>query len=168
VLPAKKLSGCLREPAGVLSEFLSTAFGMPIYAGVAMSVRTVFLARLFGLYCVIIAAAMLPQPEAFVTIVHTFVADAPLVLIAGVFTLFGGLAIVLLHNYWSGGALPVIITLLGWLTLIKAVVLLVLPSTRLVALYGGVSPTHILISGSLTLLLGIYLTVTGFRSSLDR
>ena len=133
-----------------------------------MSVRTVFLARLFGLYCIIMAAAMLPQPEAFVTIVQAFVADAPLVLIAGVFTLFGGLAIVLLHNYWSaGGALPVIITLLGWLTLIKAVVLLVLPSTKLVALYGGVSLTPILISGSLTLLLGIYLTIAGFRSSLD-
>ena len=85
-----------------------------------------------------------------------------------VFTLFGGLAIVLLHNYWSGGALTVIITLLGWLTLIKAVLLLVLPSTRLVALYGGVSPTYILLSGSLTLLLGIYLTVAGFRSPLDK
>ena len=133
-----------------------------------MSVRTVFLARLFGLYCIIMAAAMLLQPEAFVTTVNAFVADAPSVLIAGVFTMFGGLAVVLVHNYWSGGGLPVIITLLGWLTLIKAVVLLVLPSTRLVALYGGVSPTHILISGVLTLLFGIYLTVAGFRSSLDR
>ena len=133
-----------------------------------MSVRTVFLARLFGLYCIIMAAAMLSRPEEFVTTVNALVADVPLVLIAGVFTLFGGLAIVLLHNNWSGGALPIIITLLGWLTLIKAAVLLVLPSTRLVALYGGVSPTHILISGSLTLLLGTYLTVTGFRSSLDR
>ena len=133
-----------------------------------MSMRTVFLARLFGLYCLIVAAAMLPQPEAFVSLVHAFVADAPLVLIAGVFTLFGGLALVLLHNYWSGGALPVIITLIGWLTLIKAVVLVVLPSNKLIALYGGVSSTHILISGSLTLLLGIYLTVSGFRSSLDK
>ena len=133
-----------------------------------MSVRTVFLAQLFGLYCIIIAAAMLPQPEAFVTIVHAFVADAPLVLISGVFTLFGGLALVLLHNYWSGSALTVIVTLLGWLTLIKAVVLLALPSTKLAALYGGVSPPLILISGSLTLLLGIYLTVAGFRSPLDK
>ena len=115
-----------------------------------MSARTVFLARLFGLYCIIIAAAMLPQPEAFVTIVHAFVAVAPLVLVAGVFALLAGLAIVLIHNYWSGGALPVIVT------------------TRPAALYSGVSPTHILISGSLNLLLGIYLTVAGFRSSLDR
>jgi|SRR5271166_964522 len=133
-----------------------------------MSVRTVFLARLVGLYCIIMAAAMLLQPEAFVTIVHAFVSDAPLVLIAGVFTLFGGLAMVLLHNYWSGGALPAIVTLLGWLTLIKAVLLVVLPSTKLAALYGGVSPPHILISGSLTLLLGIYLTIAGFRSPLNR
>ncbi len=133
-----------------------------------MSVRTVFLARLFGLYCLIMAAAMLSQPEAFVTIVHALMADASLVLIAGVFTLFGGLAIVLLHNYWSGGALTIIITLLGWLTLIKAVVLVALPSTKLVAMYGGVTSTHLLISGSLALLLGIYLTVAGFRSPLKR
>jgi hypothetical protein len=133
-----------------------------------MSTRTLFLARLFGLYCLVIAAAMLAQPEAFVTIVHAFVADAPLVLITGVFTLFGGLALVLLHNYWSGGVLTVIITLIGWLTLVKAVVLVVLPSNKLVALYGGVSPTHILISGSVTLLLGLYLTVAGFRTPLDK
>ena len=98
----------------------------------------------------------------------SFLADAPLVLISGVFTLFGGLAIVLLHNYWSGGALSIVVTLVGWLTLIKAIVLLVLPPAKLVALYGEVSPAHILISGSLTLLLGVYLTIAGFRSSLDR
>jgi hypothetical protein len=133
-----------------------------------MSVRTVFLARLIGLYCLIMATAMLSQRDAFVSVVHAFAADAPLVLIAGVFTLFGGLALVLLHNYWSGGALPVIVTLMGWLTLVKAVLLLVLPSNKLAALYDGVSSTHILTSGSLTLLLGIYLTVSGFRSSLDK
>jgi len=53
-----------------------------------MSVRTVFLARLFGLYCLIIAAAMLPQPEAFVvTTVKAFVADAPLVLLVFMYSL---------------------------------------------------------------------------------
>ena len=125
--------------------------------------RTVFLARLFGLYCISIAAAMLTRNEAFVSIVHAFVADAPLVLISGIFALFGGLALVLLHNYWSGGVLTVIVTLIGWLTLIKAVVLLVLPPTALAALYGRVSSTEILISASLTLLVGIYLTISGFR-----
>jgi hypothetical protein len=28
--------------------------------------------------------------------------------------LLGGLAMVLAHNVWSGGPLPVIVTLIGW------------------------------------------------------
>jgi hypothetical protein len=35
-----------------------------------------------------------------------------------------GLAIVIGHNVWSGGALPVIVTLFGWIILIRGVVLL--------------------------------------------
>ena len=92
-----------------------------------MSARTVFLARLFGLYCLVMGAAMLLQRDAFPAMVSAITANAPLVLTMAVFTLFGGLAMVLLHNIWSGGALPIIITLLGWLTLIKSVMLLFLP-----------------------------------------
>jgi hypothetical protein len=60
------------------------------------------------------------------------------------------------------------LTLVGWLTLIKAAMFVVLPSAKLVALYSGVSAAHILISGSLTLLLGLYLTVSGFRAPLEK
>lgn len=132
-----------------------------------MSVRTVFLARLFGLYCLVMAAAMLLRRDALPATVTTMMADAPLVLTLGVFTLFAGLAMVLLHNIWSGGAVPVVITLTGWLTLIKGALLLVLPPAKLAALYGAVSPTYILISGGLTLLLGAYLTAAGFRAKFD-
>jgi hypothetical protein len=38
-----------------------------------------------------------------------------LMLIAGSFNLAAGLAIVLGHNVWSGGALTVVVTLIGWL-----------------------------------------------------
>jgi len=132
-----------------------------------MSVRTVFLARLFGLYGLVMGAAMLVQRDTFPATVNALTSNAPLVLTLGVFTLFAGLAMVLLHNIWSGGALPIIITLLGWLTLIKSVVLLVLPPARLSALYAAVSPNALLISGILTFLLGVYLTAAGFRAKLD-
>ncbi len=132
-----------------------------------MSARTVFLARLFGLYCLVMAAAMLMQRDAYPATVIAMMADAPLVLTLGVFTLFAGLALVLLHNIWTGGALPIIITLLGWLTLIKGATLLLLPAARLSALYAAVSPNAILISGVLTLLLGVYLTAAGFKAKLD-
>ncbi len=132
-----------------------------------MSVRTVFLARLFGLYCLVMGAALLMQRDAYPATVTAMMADAPLVLTLGVFALFAGLALVLLHNIWSGGALPIIITLLGWLTLIKGAMLLLLPPARLSALYAAVSADAFLISGVLTFLLGVYLTAAGFRTKLD-
>jgi hypothetical protein len=48
--------------------------------------------------------------------------------------LLGGLAMVLAHNVWSGGPLPVIVTLIGWWLLIGNVLLLLLPAQAIVAL----------------------------------
>src|SRR5690348_14216277 len=38
-----------------------------------------------------------------------------------------GTALVIGHNVWSGGVLPVVVTLLGWLTLIKGIALMAMP-----------------------------------------
>lgn len=131
-----------------------------------MSVRTIFLARALGLYCVIIAAAIFLRRDTFAATANALIADAPLVLVVGVFTVFIGVAMVLLHNLWSGGVLPVIITLVGWATLMKGVVLLVLPPASLGTLY-SVPSHYVLIICTLSLALGVYLTVEGFRASLD-
>jgi hypothetical protein len=53
-------------------------------------------------------------------------ADPPLLFLAGVIGIAVGLAIVIGHNVWSGGPLPVTITLVGWLALIKGSLLLFL------------------------------------------
>jgi len=45
-----------------------------------------------------------------------------LMLIGGSFNLAAGLAIVLGHNVWSGGALTVVVTLIGWLAALRGVV----------------------------------------------
>jgi hypothetical protein len=45
-----------------------------------------------------------------------------------------GMAIVLAHQMWSGGPLPVVVTLLGWVILIRGVVLLLLPPPATVRL----------------------------------
>jgi hypothetical protein len=39
------------------------------------------------------------------------------------------------HNVWSGGALAVAVTLLGWLTLIKGFAILAVPPQALAASY---------------------------------
>ena len=42
-----------------------------------------------------------------------------------------GLAMVLTHNVWSGGALAIVVTLIGWLLLIRSAVSMFLP-TRMI------------------------------------
>lgn len=49
--------------------------------------------------------------------------------------LAAGLAMVLAHNIWSGGALVVVVTLVGWMTLIKSLGFLFLPPEMEVRLF---------------------------------
>jgi hypothetical protein len=46
--------------------------------------------------------------------------------VAGVIAVAAGLALILGHNVWSGGALPVIVTLVGWVALTKGLLILFL------------------------------------------
>ena len=47
-------------------------------------------------------------------------------------------AVVLGHQVWSGGALPVVVTLVGWAALLKGVTLLLVPAERIAAAYKAV------------------------------
>ena len=73
-----------------------------------MSTLTIYLARLIGLSAVLLAAALLVRGNA---LIMATVADGPVMLVYASFSLAAGLAIILGHNVWSGGTLPVIVTL---------------------------------------------------------
>jgi hypothetical protein len=102
-----------------------------------MSPRTTFLGRLIGLYCILVALAMLTHKQAVVELVTTLLHNAQLLFSIGVLTVIPGLAMVLGHNVWSGGAMPVIVTLVGWITLIKAALLLFLSQEAESSLFLG-------------------------------
>ena len=87
---------------------------------------TIFLAKLIGLYCVLFGLVMVAQKEAMLDIVAALMRNGPVLLIVEVIAVTAGLAIVIGHNVWSGGALPVLVTLPGWIMLIRGVVLLFL------------------------------------------
>jgi hypothetical protein len=76
-----------------------------------------------------------------------------------------GLAIVLTHNIWSGGVLTVIVTIIGWLTLIKGLVFLFMPPATAVGIviWGSAYDQYFYLDMALALLLGIYLTYESFR-----
>jgi vacuolar-type H+-ATPase subunit I/STV1 len=131
-----------------------------------MSPRTLFLSRLVGLYCILVALSMITHRQATVETATALLQSPSMMLVVGMITLAAGLAMVLAHNIWSGGALVVIVTLVGWLTVVKSLLFLFLPPEvragfflrqlhyqQLFYLYTVVS-----------LVLGIYLTYGGFTS----
>jgi hypothetical protein len=132
-----------------------------------MSPRTIFLSKLLGLYCIILAPAMLVNGTVIMQDVTELAHNAPIMFIVGVFTLFAGLAMVLVHNYWRGRALTIVVTLIGWLTLLKAVLILFIPLyvETLLPLALLQSNHFFYVRFVVTLLLGVYLSYSGFATS---
>ncbi len=132
-----------------------------------MSSRTIFLGRLIGLYCILVALAMLIHKQATVDVVTAMLHNAQLLLSLGAITVIAGLAMVLRHNVWTGGAVPVLVTLVGWILLIKGSLLLFLSPEQESSLF--LDTLHLeqgfyfYLGG--TLLLGIYLTYAASRPS---
>jgi hypothetical protein len=126
---------------------------------------TLFLAKLIGLYCVLFGSAMFTQKQAMLGIVAALMRDGPVLLIIEAIAVTAGLAIVIGHNVWSGGALPVIVTLLGWIMLIRGVVLLSLSPAAKIRFFEmfRVADLFYLYTG-ITLVFGLYLTIAGFTS----
>jgi hypothetical protein len=127
---------------------------------------TIFLSRLIGLFAMLFALSLLTHKEATVETLTALVRNPPLLLIFGMVWLAAGLAIVLGHNIWSGGALPVVVTLVGWLILIRGVLLLFLSPAAAVGLFAGLHFEDLFyLYVTISLLFGIGLTYGGFRST---
>ena len=96
--------------------------------------------------------------------------NAAPVWVLSVITMTIGLAMVLAHNFWSGGALAIVVTLCGWAALIKGLLFLFLPT--------GVESEYILsmlrnpllfyVCMTPSLLIGICLTYGGSTSRTAR
>ena len=65
--------------------------------------------------------------------------SGPWMLFSGMVATGVGLAIVLGHQVWSGGALPFVVTLVGWAALLKGIVLLLVPAECVADAYKGIS-----------------------------
>jgi hypothetical protein len=77
---------------------------------------------------------------------------------------------VLAHNIWSGSALAVVVTLVGWMALIKSLFFLFLPPEMETGLF--LQQLHyqqfFYLYSAISLVLGVYLTYGGFKSRSGR
>ncbi len=135
-----------------------------------MPSRTIFLARLIGLNCILVILSMVLHRQATVDWMTALLNNAALMWVLSVITLTIGLAMVLAHNVWSGGALPVVVTLVGWAALIKGLLFLFMPSgvESEFILSALRNPLLFYVWMTPALVIGIYLTYGGFASKATR
>jgi hypothetical protein len=130
-----------------------------------MSALTIFLAKLLGLYCVIFALVMMARGPSAVAVVKALVANPPLLLFVELIGLAGGLAMVIAHNNWTGGVLTVVVTLIGWLIVIRSVILLAMqPEAAAKVIEALQYEKHFYLYMGATLILGLYLAYAGFNA----
>jgi hypothetical protein len=131
-----------------------------------VSPRSTFLGRLIGLYLILISLAMATHKQTTVESISALIHNPPVMFVTGVIAVVVGLAMVLSHNLWSGGVLPVLVTITGWLILAKGVLLLFLSPE---AVYGLLAGSHFeqlfYLYSAIIFLFGICLTYAGFRST---
>lgn len=122
------------------------------------------LARLIGPCVILLAVAVLSNRKAVARIPQELQQSAALTGVTGLVTFAAGLAIVLVHNVWAADW-RAIITVFGWVMLIKGASLLILP--HIVLRTGNVfikNPGVVTAPWTIMLAIGAFLTFKGFWS----
>jgi hypothetical protein len=125
-----------------------------------------FLSRLMGLYFLICGLSMIVHKQVFTDALATVPGNPLAMWLISMVISLAGLAMVLAHNLWSKCPVVVIVTLLGWLTLIKGILYLLLPSKWLEGFFQSVLNCGACLYSvtAFLLVLGAYLTYEGFKS----
>jgi hypothetical protein len=126
---------------------------------------TLYLARLYGVGLLLMCGIFVARPDVALAAIQSIAASPGLLLMAGLFALFSGVAMVVGHNRWSGGAVTIVITVLGWMSLLKGVAVLAAPPGVLQGFYStmgypGSFPVVMAVAG----LFSLWLIWAGFRA----
>ncbi len=124
---------------------------------------SLFLAKLIGPIFLIVGIGLLLNGDRYRAVVDEVMSSHTLLYIFGAIALTGGLAIVLTHNIWVWDW-PVIITIVGWLMIVRGTLRIIIPqqiedlARKMVARWSNI----LLISGLLVIMLGAFLCWKGF------
>ena len=82
---------------------------------------TYFLAQLIGLLQIFVGASILFQKRVFMQVLNDLAENRTALFMVGVALLLSGLSVVLTHNVWNAGFLPLVITLFGWILILRGI-----------------------------------------------
>jgi hypothetical protein len=130
-----------------------------------MKPLTIFLGRLLGLFTLITSFWLLVERQNTVSTIPALLGDRPAMVIFAIIALAGGLAIVLAHNIWSGGILPILVTLIGWVMVVRGVLFLFLPPEATLGILAAMQFGRLFyVYLAIPFVLGVYLTYLAFTA----
>ncbi len=117
------------------------------------------IAALLGPTLIATAVSLLANLDISQTLIEGLSQSPALIMIAGYAAFVPGLAIVYFHNRWTNGW-PVLVTVMGWLSLIVGLLRMVLP-TQLAAMATKIAPAA---AGVFPVFAVVFLLIGGFLS----
>lgn len=100
-----------------------------------MSPLTLYLGKLIGIGLLLMCLSLAARPRSSLTTISSMMNEPGLLLVTGIVTMTAGLALVLGHNLWSGPPLTLAVTIVSWITLLKGLAIVAVPSGQLAAVY---------------------------------
>jgi len=130
--------------------------------------RTRMFSRVIGPFLVIICVTAVARSSDIRALFSQFEANSLWVWVIGASALALGLTIVTVHHYWRGAA-AVIVSLLGWLVVLRGVLLLAFPSTFISMANNMIGAPGLWVSLAIVFaLVGLYLTYAGWLQASPR
>ena len=123
---------------------------------------SIFIAKIMGPYFLLIGLSIMMNRVFFQDLMQDFSKNHILILFSGMLAFVFGLVVVQLHNVWVAGW-PVLITIIGWSSIIKGAWLILFPNSlnSLMQLY--IRKRHLLIvNAALAFTLGAILSICGY------
>jgi len=122
-----------------------------------------YIARLIGPLFLVMGLGMMAEPDTVRALSAEFLSNLSLIYLAGMLALVAGLAIVNAHNLWVADW-RVIITILGWLSVIGGVIRLLFPAQVQSLGTGMISNPHaMIVGGVIVLVLGAILSWVAYE-----
>ncbi len=123
-----------------------------------MEITLVF--QLLGVAYTAIGLAILLNPSYYKKMLDEYIRSTPIVFLNAFLVLVLGYILLVVNHTWGSGA-PVLITILGWLGLIKGLYIILLPK-QYAKLIRGMKLKYLPMEAAFTVILGIVLLYLGF------
>ncbi len=128
-----------------------------------MSPTTIFFGKLLGFSLIAISIGTLVNRQETLETLDEIARSGPWMLFAGIVAAAVGSAMVVGHYIWTGGALAVAVTIVGWAALLRGLVLLMVPPSKVASADNSIGYERFFYAWtSVVLLLGLWITLEAF------